>query len=89
MKFNVTYEIVTPESAENGDFEETGFELKDATLREAVGIVGRRSCEDSGRWFTQADGSTDYRTGANTRYSLHPPDSITASSYARLRRILC
>jgi hypothetical protein len=35
-RFNVTYEIVTPESAENGDCADQGFELRDCTLREAA-----------------------------------------------------
>jgi hypothetical protein len=99
--FRVTYEIVTPESAEHGDSAEYGFvypgawqfplEQCDADpnmrLREAIDLAGDR-LEDSGRWFTQFDGRTNYETGAETRYSIHPPESITAASYGRLRRLL-
>jgi len=56
------------------------------TLQEA-----RRLCdpnEDSGRWFSESDGRDNYQTGENETRSLHPPEGITASSYARLRRVL-
>ena len=104
-KFQVTYEIVTPESAERGGVEECGFLNSrclpvealigrqtpgvDLTLREAVGLVSAPHLEDSGTWFTEIDGRHDYRTGAEERRSLPPPQSITEASYARLRRILC
>src|SRR5690606_18229007 len=39
-KFNVTYEIVTPESAEVGDAAERGFVAKGVSLREAVDLIG-------------------------------------------------
>jgi len=35
-KFSVTYEIVTPESAEYGDAEDRGWVVEDATLRDAL-----------------------------------------------------
>ena len=37
--FNVTYEIITEESAEQGDAEERGFLLENVTFREAFGEV--------------------------------------------------
>jgi hypothetical protein len=104
-KFRVTYEIVTPESAEHGDAEERGFvapggwqdelstvptplpDVYEMDLRSAVQLTG--DClENCGRWFVQYDGCTNYRTGAETRYSLHPPDNITPASYDRLARLL-
>lgn len=105
--FHVTYEIVTPESAEHGDAAERGFigvaglqfsidglcgqpaaELKaecGMSLREAFDHVG--AVEDCGQWFAEVDGRQDYKTGAETRLSFHPPEHVTAASYGRLQRL--
>lgn len=99
-KFRVTYDIVTPESAEDGDFAEIGFVLPgswhvsvadtadvEMDLRSALDLIG--CVEDSGSWFTETDdGRVNYQTGAVERRSLHPPRNITASSYDRLKRLL-
>ena len=108
----ITYEIVTPESAEQGDAEERGFveprfnlfvpidevmgnegewpkESLEWTLQEAELFLGRKGMEDSGRWFTTADPERNFQTGAETYYSLHPSDKVTAASYGRLARIFC
>jgi hypothetical protein len=102
-KFTVTYEIVTPESAEHGDAESRGFVLSgewradvdevmanpglvDMTLREAMQLAYPQ--EDSGKWWTECDGRQDHRTGAYETRSIHPPENITASSYARVTRLL-
>lgn len=106
-KFLITYEIVTPQSAERGDFAENGFvgpsglqipidsdgALEAASrnefaldLRSAVRMIG--CVENAGSWFVETDGRDNYRDGSNTRYSLHPPENITASSYGRLCRLL-
>jgi hypothetical protein len=99
-KFRVTYEIVTPESAEHGDADEIGFVYAglgefpldkcdsppEMSLRDAVELAGDK-LEDAGHWFVQFDGWTNYATGAETRYSLHPPENITGASYARLSRL--
>src|SRR5262245_63197542 len=102
--FTVTYDIVTPESAEHGDCAEQGYVtpggwhydlntvLADKegdysmTLREAMNLVP--SGYDCGTWFAQHDGSVNYRTGAETTYSLHPPRHITPSSYRRIAHLL-
>jgi hypothetical protein len=101
----ITYEIVTPESAEHGDCAEHGFvqpggwrhpidtvEMdrdRDALsfdLRSAINMIGY--VENAGSWFVETDGRANHRDGSNTRYSLHPPKTITASSYARLCKLL-
>lgn len=96
-KFHVTYEIVTPESVENGEAEEGGFvqpggwhteDSEGMSLREAVDLVDAGVMEDAGSWFVEVDVRVDYRTAAEERRSLHPPRNITPSSYARLRRLL-
>lgn len=93
-RFTVTYEIVTPESAEHADVAERGFiapgdwhqqERESMSLRDAVKLVG--ICEDSGYWLTECDGRDNYQTGANERRSLHMPDDISGASYRRIARI--
>ena len=102
--FRVTYDVVTPESAENGDYADSGFAAPggwkfaaddpgphEMTLREALdtcGMHGGGGFEDSGRWFSTVDPDVNYSTGEDTRYSIHPPRNITPASYARLRRYL-
>jgi hypothetical protein len=100
--FHVTYDIVTTESAENGDTAENGFchanggrdpleRVKNAAdyamdLRSAL-----RICQpqwDSGSWFYQEATVEDYTTDEHVSYSLHPPRNVTPASYARLRRLL-
>ena len=51
--FDVTYEIVTPESAEAGDFEETGYAGEGLQLREAIACLHetRTSKADAGGWI--------------------------------------
>lgn len=97
MTFQVTYEIVTPESAEQGDCSERGFFSRGGwqhddpsawTLHEIISQFGRHSLHDCGRWFATGDGDINYRTGEETSYAVHPPATITASSYRRLIRIL-
>lgn len=97
--WRVTFEVVTPESAEMGDFERSGFvepgewhyslgdESTDGmTLREAMTVCNPQ--EDSGSWFSECDGRDNYQTGENERRSLHPPRNITPASYARVARLL-
>jgi len=108
----ITYEVITPESAENGDAEERGFIAPglfnfrvpveeslnkedwpdgslDWDLRAAEIYLGRGGMEDSGRWFTTTSPEQNFRTGADTFYSLHPSGNTTPASYARLARIFC
>lgn len=80
-----TYSVVTPESAEQGDFAETGFEFDDrpADLRDVVRAF--RECSEASTWPVRPDtvdgyswasttgdgGDIDYRTGAETQYAYH------------------
>lgn len=100
--FRVTYDIVTPESAEHGDVEESGFVMPgewhyniedetpaseyNITLREALRLCNPN--EDSGNWWSDVDPIHNYRTGAEETRSLHPPRNITPSSYDRITRLL-
>jgi len=77
IKYAETYEITTPESAEAGDSEETGFisEAEEMTFREAVEMLACTEPSDTPTgprtWYT-TEGDTDYRTGAEERRSYHP-----------------
>jgi hypothetical protein len=100
--FNITYEIVSPESAERGDAEERGFHLKRLFFSEAMaeirslGLRGAYCEADSSpisidcppRWFSFPEAKTDYSRLAVTSYALHIPDHITAASRMRLARLL-
>lgn len=95
-KFAVTFEIVTPESAEHGDAESRGFVGEALTLREALRELGCGHIEADSypltrstapRWFTRY-GETDYRTGADESRALHIPESITPASRLRLARLI-
>lgn len=102
MRFNVTFEIFTPESAEHGDSAECGFIARNLPLREALeAVTGTRTSrvcgveciEPSGseiraaRWLTVFNGM-EFETGARESRSLHFPDSVTGASRARIVRLL-
>lgn len=96
-QFRVTYAIVTPESAEQGDYDETGFVSEGCSLSEAVDLIGGSTAEaDSSpislstppRWFTQSEYDVNYSTGATESRSLHLPRNITPSSALRIARLL-
>jgi hypothetical protein len=73
--FDVTYDIVTYESAEHGDAAERGFVATGVGLREAIQEIGGHAYEAdcypvrSPRWFTNHEYGEDFTTGAReTRY---------------------
>ena len=55
--YSVTYDIVTPESAENGDVAEAGYVAEDVSLRDAIDAVGGVCYEHNGgyEWFTNCE----------------------------------
>ena len=93
--FSVTFEKVTPESAEDGEADSIGFVLKGVGLREAVealgcGIAVGADCMPvcSPRWFTAYEVDQDYITGAIESRSLHLPSRLTEASRMRIARLL-
>ncbi len=101
-KFSVTYSIVTPESAEEGETAEGGHIDRNLSLRDAVDLVRETRTSECGgvewigandsdigaaRWITIHNGM-EFRTGAAESRSLHFPDSLTRSSRIRIARIL-
>lgn len=102
MHFDVTYDIVTPESAEHGDVAERGFICKGVDLRTAfdavldtrTAVVDPIDCIEaneypivSPRWITVTNG-VEYLTDAVESRSLHFPDAMTAASRVRVARLL-
>lgn len=94
LPFNVSYEIITPESAEIGEAAETGFIAQALNLREAIdALFSTRTSAYSGleavecdewpiiapRWITAV-------YGLETR-SLHMPQSATPASRRRIARL--
>jgi hypothetical protein len=74
-----TYEIVTPESAESGDVQDSGFitEAENITFRELVSLMQEFPCPscspasgDVYEWLSSYP-ETDFRTGEEETQSLH------------------
>jgi len=92
--FSVTFETVTPESAEQGDVEEQGFVCQQVDLREAFEEIGNTAMEHDGsmRWFTNYEYGNGtrayYEQGLEESRSLHLPDSTTNASRIRIARLL-
>lgn len=99
--FRVTYEIVTEESAREGDASERGYigpggmhvDVSTDEDRASVSMELREALnychpqENCGSWFTECDAREDYATGDSETRSLHPPENITGASYRRLCRL--
>jgi hypothetical protein len=97
--FSITYETVTPESAEHGEAEDAGFYLQELTFSEAwsylrnLGAIGCHCEADSypirnPSWFTFYQVDENYATGEVTSYALHVPSQVTESSRMRIARAL-
>ena len=76
-----TFEVVTPKSAEDGDFADTGFTGQGWSFdfaEEAYkflngeGVVWVNGAGEAGGWWESASPDVDYRTGAETTYGYHP-----------------
>lgn len=71
-----TYDIVTPESAQDGDVAESGFEFENEpmSLREVIEEVDGIGADvggSDGFSFYGVDAQEDYRTGESTTYAVH------------------
>ena len=97
LGFDITFETITPESAENGDIEESGFLEEGLTLRDAIeALRWDRGCYvESGsypvtepRWLTFYETDYDYVTGAVTNKVLHLPTHLTPSTRRRIARLV-
>jgi hypothetical protein len=80
-RIGVTYDIVTPESAEDGDVAERGWINEGIPIdgvREAIRMLKydgpfepSSSAFHKGVWYTESEGDTDYHTGAVETKSYH------------------
>ena len=101
FRFAVTYGIVTPESAEDGDEAESGFIGQALTLRDALqelhatrtskcGGVECIECDEmpvrAPRWITVTNGA-EFATGACESRSLHIPAGVTPASRRRIAQL--
>lgn len=92
-RFAVTYEIITPESAAEGDAAERGYAAEGVSLREALRVAGggfepSDSRIGAGTWFTTIDPDWNYRTGEATYYAIHAPRGTSVASLRRIARAL-
>jgi hypothetical protein len=81
INFSITFEIITPESAEHGDAEERGFLDENATAdyEEMVEMMQGMAPSNSppsienahNTWYTAYDVDVDYKTGAHENNSYH------------------
>ena len=93
MLFDITFETITPESAEDGDAAESCFHMEEITLREAWEAMRWEGyCEasdsniSSARWLTFY-GEQCPATGDHTNYSLHFPSKLSQYSRVRIARL--
>lgn len=81
-----TFEVVTHESAARNDAEERGYVWRDVphTFRECVRELRdyseRSDSHGVPRWVT-TEPQQNYRTGAETSYSLHPAEDARTLRY--------
>jgi hypothetical protein len=95
FRYSITYEVVTEESAAEGDFADSGYEEEDEhadTLEDLASLVGGYSwIEDSGNWIS-TESQQDFRSGDYTSYDLHVThvdgSKLSSSEYRRLKNLL-
>lgn len=100
--FTVTYDIVTEESAAEGETAEAGFIIENTPLRDAIkALFETHSCHCEGIQCIEANESpmrspnsvtvfngSNYLTGACESRSLHMPANLTASTRRRIARLV-
>lgn len=98
-KFSVAYAIVTSESADFGDFEESGMIdsgmcLRDAvkelfrTRTNAVGDISEIECSRTPQLVATVYNGMEFETGARENRSLHPESAITSASWRQIVRLI-
>lgn len=93
--FTVTYTIVTPESAEHGDFDECDAVDTYDNLRDAIKALRQTrtchvdgvECIDAEQYTVNVVNGMEYLTGAQESRTLHRPNDVTLSSWARIARL--
>ena len=88
IKLSQTFEIVTEESAENGEASESGFDFEneDNTFKETLeriesgGFVNPSDSSGVPRWLS-TEAEQDMHTGEYTSKSLHPGKDARSQRY--------
>jgi hypothetical protein len=102
VTFSVSYSIVTEESAEAGEFAESGMLGEGLSLREAVDLVRQSrtrhaagvECIESNEWpmrsprWVSVINGVEFETGASETRALHMPESISDASRRRIARLV-
>ena len=95
-RFLLTFEVITPESAEHGEAAQAGVLEESATLRDAfeemrfaeAGIEASDYPATAPRWITARRTREDFETGEVGNVTLHFPESTTPASRRRVLRLL-
>jgi len=92
-KFNVTYNVVSQESAEYGDVEESGYISENSRLSDAVqDVIRTRTNEVDGSNIESDDcrvsvyNGMEFITGDSETRTLHRPANCTNASWNRICR---
>ena len=100
--YRVTYDIVTEESAEEGDTADSGYILESAPLREAmqcvkatrtnqvdgVECIAAHSFAADGRVrFIEINNGPEFLTDSRESRTLHIPGTVTPASSRRIARL--
>jgi hypothetical protein len=100
LLFSVTFQTVTEESAEIGDYEDQGIIAEGLTLREAIkeanethdghslGIESIEASDTHTPQWVNINHSPDLYTGVQETRSIHLPENITPSSKKRIFRLI-
>jgi hypothetical protein len=79
LSFSVTYQTITPESLEYGEFDDGGFMVEDIEpddIRDLISLIDNYRCfdwsySDNSGWLSSDSNVLDYATGEEIIYSLH------------------
>ena len=86
LSFNVTYQTVTQESAEYGEFDDSGFMFEDIEpddIQDIISLINSYrcfdwSCSDNSGWLSSDSEVIDYSTMEEIMYSLHANNERSA-----------
>lgn len=75
---DITYQVISPESASNGDFHETGFEAeglefndRDAAIEYFTDKYGYYYYDEGNDSYSSVDPETDLYTSHETTYTMY------------------
>jgi hypothetical protein len=86
LSFSVTYQTVTPESAEYGESDDSGFMIEDIEpddIQDLISLISNYrcfdwSCSDNSGWLSSDSEVIDYSTMEEIMYSIHANNERSA-----------